>query len=224
MYDGYGKSPVEAKEDIAIRARITEDDVGLFRHGKFKDATLETKEKWFFVMIYCMGVVCNEYSTENNSYTVSKVQMTKKVSEVTTVQEEALLYWQFCANEKVWVEQYCDKVSFKRKNGKSPEKARKKKSKNHASRTKADTMCELILKIKESRKDGNGEGWDEALLEEANDRYKQDMESSTDSGGTSGSSGSNGSQQRAFNRKKEKSGIIMLLEEDEFQCTTTEEV
>ena len=127
LYDGYGKSPVEVKEDVDSKARITEDDVGLFRDGKFEDATFETKEKWFYVMLDCMGVVCNEYSTEKNCYTVSKVQMTKKVSEVTTVQEEALLYWQFCANEKVWVEQYCDKVSFKRENGKSPEKRAKEK-------------------------------------------------------------------------------------------------
>lgn len=178
----------ENLEDRLEEVRITEIDVGMFRTTPFQTSDPTVREKWIFLMLDCMEVITKEYGRGKHGK-LGRAQYTKMVMEVTTYQEEALLYWYFSAFEEIWYKDFKKWVYHKSDHhGQSPPPpARKKRKGKHLSRIRADLMNELMLRIKKSREGAVGmDGWDKNLLEHAKEKHNNWLAANQGSGETSG--------------------------------------
>ena len=139
-------------------------------------------------MLECMGAVSKDYAPGKGG-AVSYKQTTKTVAELTQVEEEALLYWNFSSFEETWTEQLVRKLKHKRDNeGKSPSRPKKKHRGEHASRVKAKHWNLFVSRIRASRGDrAEGGDWDDALMQEAQRRHHQLIDEMATGGNSDGS-------------------------------------
>ena len=217
--------------DLDPNVRITSNDVAKFRRGPFDEATEQTKKKWFFVMLECMETINRDYGHDMGKYPrMGRLQIKKNVAEVTTYQEEAILYWHFYAYEERWHKDFWVKVDYKKQNsGSSPPIAKKKRRGEHKSRSKAAVMNELLQRINRSRggqgnKNNKGGDWDKALLEEArarNDKWLQEKLQQADG---SAEESASGSECQAFTARggnedpdHDGSAVVMMVDAEDFQ-------
>ena len=135
-------------------AGITPADIEKFRVGKFNNADEDVKKKWCHVMLHFLPCVCSTYSKWD-------IKKTRPVSKVSDVSDEALVLWFL----QFYVSDWDLKISEDREANPHPEKRRKKEGK-HKSQSELGEFLEMYERVKKARKE-TGNGWDEAIMEEA---------------------------------------------------------
>ena len=77
---------------------INESMTKKFRQGKFEDQTKEVKEAFYFCMLTLMLCVNNEWQR-------AEVQLHAKLSDITAVSDEAILYWFLTYFQGQWLQE-----------------------------------------------------------------------------------------------------------------------
>ena len=85
---------------------IDETMVKKFRQGKFADQTKEVKEAFYFCMLTLMPCV-------NNEWQGAEVRLHAKLSVITSVSDEAILYWFLTYFQGQWLQEIKEEEEHK---------------------------------------------------------------------------------------------------------------
>ena len=151
----------------ATNNRISKDDLKMFGTGWYKDASEDIQTKWRMAMFDYLPKVNGKYATK-------KIQRSKKLLEVTTVSDEALVLWLLHCYVETWEEEVCKDWEMVQEEtdedeDTTPNKKSSKKQGKHHSVSELKTFMSMLERVATRRRDMRGEAqsWEEALKEAA---------------------------------------------------------
>ena len=131
-----------------------------FRQGKFADQTKEVKEAVYFCMLTLMPCVNNEWQR-------AEVRLHAKLSDITSVSGEAILYWFINYFQGLWLQETKEEEEHKATHSDDPPKRNKRQGK-HLSTMHFQWFHDMETELSAKRAEAiTGSEWDEAVAQEA---------------------------------------------------------
>ena len=132
-----------------------------FRQGKFADQTKEVKEAFYFCMLTLMPCVNNEWQR-------AEVRLHAKLSDITSVSDEAILYWFLTYFQGQWLQETKEEEEHKATHSDMRPPKRNKRQGKHLSTMHFQWFHDMEKELRAKRAEAiTGSEWDEAVAKEA---------------------------------------------------------
>jgi len=149
--------------------------IGWIRRGNYAEAKKDVKELWQVICLDLMPTVVAIYKKE--------VQMSARLSEVVTNNQEVFVLWLLQTCYATWAEQWKKDADYMDEHGTKPPRRSKPKGQANFATAQGKEYLELLDIVTQARKsEESGLGWEEPLLAVARDKYSKE-----DGGSKSGS-------------------------------------